>query len=61
MPLSNWSTGKRKQNATCMSLCIASSGGLRKGQISACREAMADYAVSIGFCSFHMLVAEVGL
>jgi hypothetical protein len=44
-----------------MSLCIASGDGLKKGQISACREVMADYAVSIGFYSLHMLVAEMGL
>jgi hypothetical protein len=30
-----------------MSPCIALSGGLKKGQISAYREAMIDYAVSI--------------
>jgi hypothetical protein len=34
--------------------------GQKEGQISACREAMTDYAVSIVFCSLHMLVAEMG-
>jgi hypothetical protein len=43
-----------------MSPCIASSGALKKGQISAWREAMTDYAVGIVFWSLHMLVAEMG-
>jgi len=60
LPLSSWKSGKRKQRATCMSPCIASSGGLKKGQISACGEVMTDYTVSIVFCSLHMLVAEMG-
>lgn len=61
LPLSSWESGKSKQSAPCMSPCIASSGGLKQGQISACREVMTDYAVSIVFCSLHMLVAEMGL
>jgi hypothetical protein len=42
-----------------MSPCIASGGGLKRGQIPVCRGAMPDYAQSIVFRSISMLEAKV--